>query len=106
MSTQWVSLGCTLPAGDQPLRVAEFDDLFAAALCGVERLDPSPSTSVLGWKRRSGTSPPGGRVPLVLHLAVTVGDGGLRVAVGVPSAHVDVLDALAARAVRVSGLGA
>jgi hypothetical protein len=30
---------CTLPTADQPLRVAEFDDLFATALRAIERPD-------------------------------------------------------------------
>ena len=30
---------CTLPMADQPLRVAEFDDLFATALRAIERPD-------------------------------------------------------------------
>jgi hypothetical protein len=32
---------CTLPTADQPLRVAEFDDLFATALRAIERPDDS-----------------------------------------------------------------
>lgn len=32
---------CTLPTADQPLRVAEFDDLFATALRVIERPDSS-----------------------------------------------------------------
>jgi hypothetical protein len=28
---------CRLPTAERPLREAEFDELFAAALCGVER---------------------------------------------------------------------
>jgi len=37
---RWVRQACTLPAAERPLRVAEFDDLFAAALRDVRRLDP------------------------------------------------------------------
>ena len=34
----WVPVdACTLPTGDQPLRAAAFDDLFAASLVAVER---------------------------------------------------------------------
>jgi hypothetical protein len=34
----WVPVdACTLPTAEQPLRVAEFDDLFAAALREVQR---------------------------------------------------------------------
>jgi hypothetical protein len=33
----WVAVdACTLPTADQPLRVAEFDDLFATALRAIE----------------------------------------------------------------------
>jgi hypothetical protein len=38
----WVPVdACTLPTVDQPLRVAEFDDLFATALRGIERSEAS-----------------------------------------------------------------
>jgi hypothetical protein len=38
----WVPVdACTLPTADQPLRVAEFDDLFATALRGIESSDAS-----------------------------------------------------------------
>jgi hypothetical protein len=37
---EWVAVdACTLPTADQPLRVAEFDDLFATALRAIERPD-------------------------------------------------------------------
>ena len=38
----WVPVdACTLPTADQPLRVAEFDDLFASALRAIEHPDDS-----------------------------------------------------------------
>jgi hypothetical protein len=37
----WVPDSCTLPSSERPLRAAEFDDLFAAAGSGLERLDPT-----------------------------------------------------------------
>ena len=40
----WVPESCTLPAVEQPSRVAEFDDLFAIAVRPAERLD---STALL-----------------------------------------------------------
>jgi hypothetical protein len=37
-SDDWVPVAaCTLPTGERPLRMAEFDDLFAASLRAVER---------------------------------------------------------------------
>lgn len=36
----WVAVdACSLPTAEQPLRVAEFDGLFAAALLRIERRD-------------------------------------------------------------------
>ena len=32
---------CTLPTAERPLRLAEFDDLFATALRGQQRLSPT-----------------------------------------------------------------
>jgi hypothetical protein len=41
-SADWVAVdACTLPTADQPLRVAEFDDLFATALRAIEPPDAS-----------------------------------------------------------------
>ena len=38
-AADWVPVeACTLPTAEQPLRVAEFDTLFAASLCAVEHL--------------------------------------------------------------------
>ena len=37
----WVADACTLPTAEQPLRVAEFDDLFAAAVRPAERVSPT-----------------------------------------------------------------
>jgi hypothetical protein len=38
----WVPDACTLPTAEQPLRVAEFDELFAAATRPARR--PAPDT--------------------------------------------------------------
>jgi hypothetical protein len=37
----WVPESCTLPTVQRPLRVAEFDDLFATAVRPAERLHPT-----------------------------------------------------------------
>lgn len=41
----WVPAACTLPTTEQPLRVAEFDQLFAASLRCVAR--PAPTLLLL-----------------------------------------------------------
>jgi hypothetical protein len=71
----WVPEACTLPTVEQPLRLAEFDDLFATALRGQQWLSPTS----LRWR----LDPAGD----ALHRDVQV-----------PAAHVDVLNALAERA--------
>jgi hypothetical protein len=92
---------CTLPTAERPLRLAEFDDLFATALRGQQRLSPT----TLRWRL----------APMVaaavrdltaretaccsfFSFAVTADDEAVGVDVTVPAAHVDVLDVLAARA--------
>jgi hypothetical protein len=42
----WVPEACTLPTAERPLRLAEFDDLFATALRGQQRLSPT----TLRWR--------------------------------------------------------
>ena len=42
MTDEWVPVeACTLPTAEQPLRVAEFDALFAAGLLAVDRRGPT-----------------------------------------------------------------
>jgi hypothetical protein len=97
----WVPETCTLPTVERPLRLAEFDDLFAGALHGQQRL----STTVLRWdlapaaeatardlaERESGCC---SFFVFTFHSGV----GVLRLDVEVPAARVEVLDALASRA--------
>lgn len=105
----WVPSACTLPTAEQPIRVAEFDGLFRSALCGLDR--PDQTRLVLILERAPG------RAENVRDLArreteccsfftITVAgqDRLLLLEVVVPPTHVDVLDAVAERAARVSGL--
>jgi hypothetical protein len=104
MSSDWVPTACTLPSADRPLRVAEFDELFAAAVRDVQRSGPTELAVTLA------AAP--GRADLVRDLTrreteccsfftFRLEDGDpLRLRVTVPPAHTDVLDALAERAAR------
>lgn len=88
---------------EQPLRVAEFDELFADALRGAERFEP-------GWLRLRLA--PGAetaartrellaresRCCTFFTFDVTATDGVLLVDVRVPAAHTAVLDGLERRA--------
>jgi hypothetical protein len=103
LGRQWVPSACTLPTAQQPLRVAEFDALFAQAVQGVQRLDGQRLRLDLVF------SPP--VAAQVAELAarengccsfftftLTIADGGLALQVAVPAEQVEVLDALQARA--------
>ena len=102
---------CTLPTAERPLRLAEFDNLFATAVRAVEPLDP-------GHVRMSLTGP-AGLAEMVRDLTARetgccsffsftvtphpAADGeALTLDIAVPEAYVDVLGSLAQRAAAVS----
>jgi hypothetical protein len=102
---------CTLPTAEQPLRLAEFDDLFATA---VRRIDPVSTTHA-----RLHLTGPAGLTDRVRDLAARetaccsfftftttpqqATDGEAAVLdIEVPAAHADVLASLTQRASTVS----
>lgn len=97
----WVPEACTLPTVERPLRLAEFDDLFATAVRGKQRL----SATALRWSldpaaeatARDLTSRESSCCSF-FSFSFTTTDAVLQLDVEVPNAHVEVLDALAARA--------
>ncbi|MEV0393261.1 hypothetical protein [Polymorphospora rubra] len=97
----WVPEACTLPTVDRPLRLAEFDDLFANALREQQRLSPT----ALRWHlapaaEATARDLTGRETSCCSFFSFTFAADGplLQLNVEVPAAHVDVLDALAARA--------
>jgi hypothetical protein len=100
---------CTLPAVEQPLRVAEFDALFSSALCGVERPEPTllrlwldPATEVEAMARDLAARETGCCSFFTFSFVRPAADR-LQMDIGVPAAHCDVLDALASRAAGAAG---
>ena len=105
----WVPDACTLPTAEQPLRLAEFDALFATAVRGGERLgvqhlrvtleggeDVADSVRDLAARESDCCS----------FFTFTVGapePGFVQLDIEVPAGHVDVLDALELRATTVRG---
>lgn len=114
MAEPWVAPdACTLPMAEQPLRVAEFDGLFADHLQGIEQLGPQEvRLSLVG---------PKGLATVVQDLAdretaccsffeFSVSPGTseagrevVRLEIRVPPARTDVLAALTARAESAKG---
>jgi hypothetical protein len=97
----WVPDACTLPTAERPLRRAEFDDLFATSLRDQQRLSPT----ALRWRLDSAGAATARELTrresvCCSFFSFTFAPDGaqVRLDVQVPPAHVDVLDALAARA--------
>jgi hypothetical protein len=101
-SVGWVPEACTLPTVDQPLRRAEFDELFATALIRQERtteqglrwsLDPAAEATVRDLTARESAC------CTFFTFTITADPTEVTVDVEVPPVHVDVLDALQDRGV-------
>jgi hypothetical protein len=102
-NADWVPSACTLPIAEQPLRVAEFDGLFAEAVQALSRPDEarlrlelvfSPQNAARAAElaaRESGCCS-------FFAFTLTVADGVLALEVAVPPERAEVLDALQARA--------
>lgn len=103
-SVSWVPAdACTLPTAEQPLRVAEFDALFATALRRLERREP-------GWLRLVLAGDPNVDASARELIArestccsffdfqLTPAGGELQLDVRVPDTRVDVLDGITLQA--------
>ena len=99
---------CTLPTAEQPLRVAEFDDLFAGGLRGLERRTPTELRLTLDAATEATARDLIARESNCCSFFgftfTPSEDGQLQLLVTVPPVQVDVLDALAARAATAAGL--
>jgi hypothetical protein len=107
MSTDaaWAPEACTLPTVERPLRVAEFDELFADALRGLERYEPTglrmeldPTPEVAGRAAALVVREAGCCSFFTFALVATGGE--LRLDITVPPTQTEVLDALQSRAPR------
>lgn len=99
----WAPEACTLPTVEQPLRLAEFDALFAAHLDSAELSAPTRARLVL-------SGPPGleervrdlaareSSCCLFFAFTTTATDTGVELGIEVPAAHEGVLAALVTRA--------
>jgi hypothetical protein len=103
---------CTLPTAERPLRVAEFDDLFASSLTSIDRtadtharlllagdVDLAARTQRLADAETSCCS-------FFTFAVTTPAPGVVAVDIDVPAAYADVLGGLVARAEAVSGCAA
>jgi hypothetical protein len=107
----WAAAGCTLPTAERPLRAAEFDELFAAAVRGIDRAGPTrlrldlrPSRPLAA--RAAGLMLAETECCSFFTFALTAAGDRLTLDVTVPGSHAGVLDGLAARVAAVSDAGA
>jgi hypothetical protein len=105
----WVAHACTLPTAEQPLRLAEFDAMFVAAVRGEERLGPQHLRLTLAGGADVAEA--------VRDLAARESEccsfftftvsaphaGEVRLDIEVPAGHTAALDALAQRATTTRG---
>jgi hypothetical protein len=114
--TDWVPVNaCALPTSAQPLRVAEFDELFAAALTAVER---PPGVATRARLLLAGGESLRERVQrladaetaccsfFTFSVTPLAGGAAVALAIEVPDAHADVLAALVTRAEQARGVAA
>lgn len=99
----WVPEACTLPTAEQPLRVAEFDGLFATAVRAAERVDRTglriflPAAEETAAAARDLAARETGCCSFFA-FAVRTSTAGTELEVRVPESQVAVLDAMARRA--------
>jgi hypothetical protein len=103
----WIPASCTLPSEQQPLRVAEFDDLFRDCVIRVDRPGPTTLQLTLGSSKEIAA-----RVQdLVARetqccsfftFDLSPAPHGLHLQVQVPPEQIAVLDAFTARAERLA----
>ncbi|MFI6743973.1 hypothetical protein ACIBI9_64865 [Nonomuraea sp. NPDC050451] len=99
----WAPSACTLPTAEQPLRVAEFDALFADAVQAVQRPEPTRLRLELVFSpdhaaRAAQLAARENGCCSFFTFTLTIADGSLALEVAVPPEHVKVLEALQARA--------
>lgn len=99
----WVPRSCTLPTEERPLRVAEWDELFAEQLTAISR--PGPLRLHLGLtgepgvaKRLQDLAEREGGCCSFFTFTITPGENLIGLDIAVDRQHAAVLDSLAARA--------
>ncbi|MFC0033412.1 hypothetical protein ACFFMM_28200 [Micromonospora chaiyaphumensis] len=108
-SASWVPDACTLPTAERPLRLAEFDRFFRAAVRGADRLSPEhlrlrlDGAEQVEETARELTARESSCCSFFTFDLARPGPGLLTLDVRVPAAHVGVLDALAERATSARG---
>jgi hypothetical protein len=93
---------CTLPTAEQPLRLAEWDELFADAVISTKMIEPGRARAAL--RSQHGVAARAADLAVreteccsFFTFTLTATGGQLDLQISVPSAHTAVLDAMVAR---------
>ncbi len=102
MVESWAPAACTLPTSEQPLRIAEFDELFTTSVRRVERRSSERAVFLLADQAQAAARDLAAREVeccsfFDFDFAPAAGDT-VALTVGVPPNQVAVLDALVGRA--------
>ncbi|HEY3562612.1 MAG TPA: hypothetical protein VGL05_34335 [Kribbella sp.] len=97
MDETWVPDACTLPTAEQPLRLAEFDQLFATYLRQANRVDDQTLDLTLDPAAHATAMDLIARESACCSFFTFTLSGALDLRITVPPAHAAVLDGLAAR---------
>jgi hypothetical protein len=102
IETNWAPQACTLPTAEQPLRIAEFADLFTTALQGLDRTAPTRLRLTLAASARAeAVRLTEAESSCCTFFTFTISEPAriqVSVDIEVPGGYVDVLDALATQA--------
>jgi hypothetical protein len=107
----WVPDACILPTAEQPLRLAEFDQLFTDAVRDVDRLSAQhlrlqlDGAAKVEETARDLTARESSCCSFFTFDLSRPGPDSLILDVRVPAAHVDMVDAIAQRVASVRGRG-
>jgi hypothetical protein len=105
----WVPSACTLPTTEQPVRIAQFDDLFRKAVSGVDQpssgnvrltLHPSPQNAARAARLAAMES----SCCAFFSFDLAIANGELTLSVVARPAHEQILNAFAVRARNEAGV--
>jgi hypothetical protein len=106
----WAPEACTLPAAERPRRAAEFDGLFAGAVRGIERAEPTrlrldlqPGPQTAARAAELAVAETG--CCSFFTFTITVAAGRLLLDITVPAPHAGTLDLLAGHAAGIAAVG-
>ncbi|MFH5228187.1 hypothetical protein [Antrihabitans spumae] len=101
LPTDWVPTACSLPTVQQPLRVAEFDELFARSVQDLTRFSATrldlQIVAAEEQRARELTERESGCCSFFVFRFAPVDGDLVHLSIEVPAAYIDVLDSLTQR---------